>query len=166
MNTNIYAPVVVTYPTNTSQFVTNQPVFAWQGPLNWAGSLHVEDDSIDTNGNSTYQTSADLPGTQTSWPSPAVLPGGTNQFSADYQSNATSLIIAATPTNSALQTLPGWVSTATLETYYNSQFTIGTPLTNSSLVAHYAFDNASSLAPTLPGTVTTWITTELPRATG
>lgn len=145
LNTNFYTAVVVTYPTNTAQFVTNQPVFTWQGPPAWAGTLHVEDDSIDTNGNSTYQASADLPGTQTAWASPMVLPGGTNQFNADYQSNATTLVIAAAPTNNASQTLAGWVSTATIETYYNSEFTIGTLLPTNNLVAHYTFDDPSNL---------------------
>ena len=143
------APAVAVFPTNGAPFVTNQPLFQWMGPANWAGTLNVSDNFIDTSGNWNYEASASLPPNQTSWPCPTVLPNGTNDFSADYSSNVTAQIVASTPRNGA-QPISGWVSTATMETRFtfDSQFTVGQlPMAGGghTLVAHYTFDNSSNL---------------------
>ena len=106
----------------------------------------MEDDFIDTNGNYNYEASAGLPPNQTDWPCPVVLPYGTNDFNPDYQSNATATIIASTPVNAGSQPISGWISTATLESYYHSQFVVGNSGAGAAvgLVAHYTFDNANN----------------------
>ena len=150
VTSNMFAPVIVTFPTNGAVFITNTPTFTWQGPTNWLGTLNVNENFIDTNGNNYGEASASLPPGQTNWPCPVVIPNGTNNFSADYQSNVTALIVANIPTNNLVQPLSGWVSTATLETYYNSQFIVGLPVISTSSgghtnIAHYAFDNSGNL---------------------
>jgi len=149
LTSNVFSPVIITFPTNGAVSVTNNLTFTWQGPTNWSGTLQVNENFIDMNGNNFGEASASLPTGQTNWLSPVVLPDGTNTFQADYQSNVAAIVIASTPTN-ASQTFAGWVSTATLETYENSQFIVGTPIVNVSsgghtLVAHYTFDDAGSL---------------------
>ncbi|HKW28669.1 MAG TPA: hypothetical protein VJT54_04990 [Verrucomicrobiae bacterium] len=111
LDSNIFAPVVVSFPRNGALFITNQPTFAWQGPASWLGTLNVQDNFTDTNGNNYYETSAGLPAGQINWPCPAVLPNGTNTFNPDYQSNATAIIIASTPTNASSQPISGWITT-------------------------------------------------------
>ena len=150
VTSNLFAPVVITFPADGAVSITNTPTFAWQGPTNWQGTLNVNENFIDTNGNYYGEASAGLPASQTNWPCPVVLPDGTNNFSADYQSNVTALIVANIPTNNLVQPLSGWVSTATLETYNNSQFIVGSPVLGSSsgghtLVAHYTFDDPNNL---------------------
>jgi hypothetical protein len=150
VTSNQFAPVVITFPTNGAVSITNTPTFAWQGPTNWQGTLNVNENFTDTNGNNYGEASASLPPGQTNWPCPVVIPNGNNNFSADYQSNVTAMIVANTPTNNLVQPLSGWVSTATLETYNNSQFIVGLPVLNTSsgghtLVAHYTFDDANNL---------------------
>ena len=109
VTSNQFAPVVITFPTNGAVSITNTPTFAWQGPTNWQGTLNVNENFIDTNGNYYGEASAGLPASQTKWPCPVVLPDGTNNFSADYQSNVTALIVANIPTNNLVQPLSGWV---------------------------------------------------------
>ena len=148
ITSNIFgAPAVAVFPTNGAQFVTSQPLFQWTGPANWGGALNVSDYLIDTNGNWNYEASASLPPNQTSWPCPTVLPNETNDFRADYTSNVTAQIVASTPQNNASQPISGWVSTAILETYYDSQFTVGQlPVAGGghTLIAHYAFDDSGN----------------------
>ena len=150
VTSNQFAPVVITFPTNGAVSITNSPTFTWQGPTNWLGTLSVNENFTDTNGNNYGEASASLPPGQTNWSCPVVIPDGTNTFNVDYQSNVTALIVAHTPTNNLLQPLNGWVSTATLETYNNSQFIVGSPVLGPSSgghtnVAHYTFDNSSNL---------------------
>jgi hypothetical protein len=136
------APAVAVFPLNGAVNVTNQPLFRWTGPTNWAGALNVSDDFIDANGNWSYEASIGLPTDQTSWPCPVALPDGTNDFSADYSSNVTALVIAATPTNGSAQPISGWISTATLETHftYDSQFTVGAVQGQTDLVVNGGFE--------------------------
>ena len=150
LSSNVFAPVIVTFPADGSLFVASVPTFTWQGPANWAGTLSVVDYFIDATGGYNYETSASLPGNQTNWPSPVVLPNGTNNFNPDYTSNATAVIIASTPTNSSGQAISGWISTATLETYYNANFVVG-QLSNPSggghtNVAYYSFEDNNLFA--------------------
>ena len=141
------APAVVVFPANGAPFVTNQPLFQWTGPANWAGTLNISDNFIDTNGNYNYEASASLPPNQTSWPCPVVLPDGTNDFKADYTSNVTAQIVASAPLDNASLPISAWTSTATLETSYDSIFTVGSPATQSgghTNLAHYTFDNSGN----------------------
>jgi len=154
ITSNIFgAPAVAVFPTNGAQFVTNQPLFQWTGPANWAGALNVSDNFIDTNGNWNYEASASLPPNQTSWPCPVQLTAGTNDFSADYTSNVTAQIVASTPLINGSQPISGWVSTATLETHftYDSQFTVGSPVLSTSSgghtnVVYYSFEDDNLFA--------------------
>jgi hypothetical protein len=147
------APAVAVFPTGGAQFVTNQPLFQWTGPANWAGTLNVNDDFIDANGNYNYEASASLPPNQTSWPCPVVLPNGTNDFSADYSSNITAMIIASTPTNANTQPISGWVSTSTMETHftYDPQFIVGTTSGQADLVVNGGFETGDFTGWTVTG---------------
>jgi hypothetical protein len=145
------SPVVILFPANNSTLITNQPLFQWTGPAAWAGTLAVQDNSIDTNGNYNYVTSDYLPGNQTSWLAPVVLPNGTNSFSVDYQSNVTAQVVATQPTNQSGQPISGWISTATLDTDYpnSSIFTVGQSASPPNdfdpfLVARYNFEDTNS----------------------
>ena len=148
------APVVAVFPTNGAPFVTNQPSFQWTGPANWAGTLNVNDNLIDTNGNYNYEASATLPPNQTFWPCPVVLPDGTNDFNADYTSNVTAQIVASTPLDNASQPISAWTSTATLETSYDSIFTVGSlgsPILGNlngghTNIAYYSFEDDNLFA--------------------
>ena len=145
LTSNIFgAPALPVYPTNGEIYVPNVPLFQWTGPANWAGTLYVEDSSLDTNGNSTLVTSQNLPASATSWTPPSVLPNGTNFFYVDYVSNASALVIASQPTNLLGQPISAWISTGTLETHfvYNPYFTIGQPANDFDpfLVARYDFE--------------------------
>jgi hypothetical protein len=153
VTSNVFgAPAAPGFPTDGAQYVTNQPLFAWTGPANWAGTLYVDDVYIDNNGNWNGEAGAYLPASQTTWACPVVLPDGTNQFSVSYLSNVTASIVASTPRNGAAQPISGWVSTATLESDFASspQFIVGQApsVTNAGhrLVAHYPFDNSNYLA--------------------
>jgi hypothetical protein len=145
------APVMAVFPTNGAVNITNQPLFSWTGPSNWMGSLSVQDFYTDTNGNNNFETSANLPANQTTWPCPIVLPNGTNALGVSYSSNVTALVVASTPTNKTAQPISSWTSTATMDTEFpnNPQFTVGSPIlgTNAAhtLVAHYTFDNSGNL---------------------
>ena len=149
VTTNMFSLVTIVFPASGAVFVTNTPIFTWQGPTNWQGTLSVFDDFTDTNGDDFNEVSAGLPPAQMNLPSPVMLPDGTNLLIVDYQYNVTATVIASTPTN-ASQSLSGWVSTATLETYNESQFIVGSPPVSASngghtLVAHYTFDDANNL---------------------
>jgi hypothetical protein len=152
LTSNAYgAPVMAGFPTDGALYVTNQPLFSWTGPTNWAGTLLVVDDYIDDNGTYNYVTSANLPANQTTWQCPVVLPDGTNNFSVYYSSNVTAFVFASTPTNHAGQPISGWVSTATMDTEFPNgpQFTVGSPIISTSNgghtnIAHYTFDNSAN----------------------
>jgi hypothetical protein len=151
LNTNLFAPVLVTFPTNGAVYITNVPTFTWQGPADWPGTLAVNENFIDAGGNDYGEASAGLPPGQTNWVCPVQIPAGTNTFEADYLDDVSTLVIANTPTNQLLQPLAGWVSTGTIETYYTSQFTAGTPAVTvpasggHTLIAHYPFDDSGDL---------------------
>ena len=141
------APQAV-YPTNGQTLIPNQPLMQWTGP-NWAGTLYVEDDFVDTNGNGSYVTGQNLTPNTTSWTPGTLLPNGTNQFSVTYQSNVTALVTASQPTNSSGKAISGWTSTATIEAHfayvnsYNITFTVGSPANDYDpfLVARYNFED-------------------------
>jgi Concanavalin A-like lectin/glucanases superfamily len=144
------APVMSVFPVSGDEFVTNQPLFEWTGPTNWAGSLYVDDNFIDTNGYYDYEASANLLPNQTSWQSPVVLPDGTNDLFVQYSSNVTAFVVASIPTNVAHQAISTWTSTATMQTEftYDPQFIVGPqpPLSGGhTLAAHYAFDESGDL---------------------
>ena len=100
LTSNVFAPVVITSPTNGQINVSSTPTFIWTGPVGWAGSLDVWDDSVDNNDNHSRVTDASLAPNQTSWPSPVTLPDGTNSFSVKYTSNATAVVTVSTPVDS------------------------------------------------------------------
>ena len=157
LTSNIFGPAPqAVYPTSGQTLVPNQPLMQWTGPSNWAGTLYVQDNFVDTNGNGSYVTGQYLSPDATSWTPGAMLPDGTNQFSVNYQSNVTALVTASQPTNSAGQPISGWTSTATIEAHfvygndYNVTFTVGqSPVygvgghTN---VAYYSFEDDNLFA--------------------
>lgn len=157
LTSNIFGPAPqAVYPTSGQTMVPNQPLMQWTGPANWAGTLYVQDNFVDTNGNGNYVTGQYLSPDATTWTPETVLPDGTNQFSVDYQSNATALVTASQPTNTSGQPISGWVSTATLETHfvygndYDVSFTVGQSpafgVGGHTNVAYYSFEDDSLFA--------------------
>ena len=137
--------VAISFPADGAVNVTNKPTFAWKGPTNYNGLVVYE-----------YNDSATLPVTQTNWLSSRVLYQGLNSFTAHYDSNSTTAVVSSIPTNNASQPISTWVSTAHLQDYSGSQFTVGTPDPSGgshTLVAHYPF-NATS-GPVLAAAVDT-----------
>jgi hypothetical protein len=135
ITSNALPNVVVTFPTNGAVNVTNQPTFTWQGPANYSDLVVYE-----------YNNSPYLPVTQTSWLGPSVLYQGINNFTAHYDSNSTTAVVSSVPTN-ASGPISSWVSTAHLQDYYSSQFTVGTVDTSGTshtLVAHYPWDGTNN----------------------
>jgi len=149
ITSNLFAPVVITSPTNGQINVTNTPTFTWTGPVGWGGALTVYDYSVDNNGNNNYVTSASLTPNQTSWTCPVTLPNGTNNFSANYTSNATAIVLVSTPVDSLTHPLPGFSFISTIETDGGQEFFVGAPAGPPTIghtnVAHYTFDNSSNL---------------------
>ena len=151
-NNSFGAPAFVVFPSNGAVNITNQPLFQWTGPANWAGTLSVNDNYIDSSGNNNYETSSSLPPDQTTWACPVVLPDGTNDFSAYYSSNATAIIVAATPTNGGAQPISGWVSTATMDTYtFDSLFTVSAFQGQTDLVENGGFETGDFTGWTVTG---------------
>ena len=139
---------VITFPTDGATGVANQPDFTWQGPAGWQGALHVNDVTNDSLGDDHLQAQATLSGAQTSWIPSVTLPAGTNRLDVDYQSNATALIVATVPMAGS-QPISTWTSTATLETWAVSDFTVSAPPTPTPwtqghrLIALYPFNQAA-----------------------
>lgn len=125
ITSNLFAPVVITSPASGQVNVAKTPTFTWTGPVGWQGTLNVEDDSVDNNGNNTYFTSASLTPDQTSWPSPASLPNGTNNFSVNYVSNTTASVTVSTPVDNLSNPFPGFSFISTLESDANNNFVVG-----------------------------------------
>jgi hypothetical protein len=153
LTSNVFGgPPQAVYPTSGQTLVPNQPVFQWTGPANWAGTLYVQDNFVDTNGNGSFVAGQNLSPAATSWVPGTVLPDGTNQFSVDYQSNVTALVTASQPTNSSGQPISGWTSTSTLEAHfaygneYNVTFTVGSLANDYDpfLVARYNFEDTNN----------------------
>jgi hypothetical protein len=127
--------VNITFPTDGALNVTNQPTFTWQGPTNYNNLIVY-----------TGSRSATLPVTQTSLLSPSVLYQGFNSVTPHYDSNSTTAVVASVPTNNAAQAIASWVSTAHLQDYSSSQFTVGAvdaSGTEHALVARYAWDGTN-----------------------
>lgn len=162
-STNIYFfPVTVTgvtsngfggpprmvYPANGAINVPNQPLFQWTGPLNWQGTLYVQDSFVDTNGGSSVVAWQYFSPGATTWTPSSVLPNGTNSFYVDYVSNATALVVASQPTNNAGQPISAWTSTATLESQFGNNvfFKVGLPPNDFDpfLVGRYNFETTNS----------------------
>lgn len=132
---NDFPYVDITYPPDGATDVAAEPTFTWQG-----GPTNYNDLIVYQGPNSAY-----LPITQTNWVGPPMLEG-INTFTPHYDSNSTTAVISSVPTNSALQPISSWVSTAHLQDYSQSQFTVGfadTSGTAHTLVAHYPFDATS-----------------------
>ncbi|HEV2456243.1 MAG TPA: LamG domain-containing protein, partial [Verrucomicrobiae bacterium] len=123
--------VNVTYPTNGATGVPNQVNFTWQG-----GPTNYSDLIVYQGNNNSY-----LPVTQTNWQGPVML-DGLNSFTPHYDSNSTTAAVSSIPLDSHSQPISSWVSTAHLQDYSQSQFTVGVPDTSGTahtLVAHYPY---------------------------
>ena len=149
ITSNDIPEVLVTFPTNGATIVNNNmPTFTWVG-----GSTSYDGEDIkltSANDNSFYHevlTAVSV----TSWQFPSVtVPPGTYNFNIDYNVTTNSLLVASTPTNGLHQAISSWVSTAMLDTSFQSQFTVPTPTTNTpppqghALVLHYTWDGSFS----------------------
>jgi RHS repeat-associated protein len=136
LDSNSLPNVVITFPTNGAVNVTNQPTFTWQGPTNYSDLVVYE-----------YNNSPYLPVTQTSWTSPSALYQGINNFTAHYDSNSTTAVVCSIPLDNGSNPISSWVSTSHLQTYFDSQFTVGavdTSGTFHTLVAQYTWDGTNA----------------------
>ena len=145
---NIMPFVKVTFPTNGSTNVPNQPTFAWTGATNFT-SLFVQ--TTDTG--DVFVENNNLVTTATNWPSPKPLYyGGTFDFFFVYGVDTSTNIVASTPTNGLGQSLSGWVSTSSISDYADTSFTSASPSGNGSI----------SLGVALNNTNLTWVTAATP----
>jgi hypothetical protein len=130
-------PIVsVTFPTNGAVNVTSQPTYAWQGPTDYNGLVVYG-----------YNFGIGLTPSQTSLPSPNMLYQGINNFTVHYDSNSITALVSSTPLDSGSHPISSWVSTAHLQDYITSKFTVGavdTSGTSHILVAHYPWDVTNS----------------------
>jgi hypothetical protein len=142
---NTFPAVHVLSPTNGAVNVTNDPAFTWVGNNS---SSYGE---VDVNVSGSYQSyynSATLPPAATNWNPGQTLNQGVFSFDASYfNSNAPTVLIITTPTNSLGLTPPGWVATNRLFADDSAQFTVGVADpsgTSHTLVAHYPWDATNS----------------------
>ena len=127
--------VNITFPADGSVNVTNQPTFTWQGPTNYNDLVAYSFDS-----------SPFLPVTQTSLLSPSVLYQGINSFTPHYDRYPTNDVVSSVPLDNGLNPIFSWGSTAHLQDYATSQFTVGIvdpSGTSHTLVAHYTWDGTN-----------------------
>ena len=135
VKSNDFPYVNITFPADGAVNVTNRPTYTWHGPTNYSDLVLYY-----------YNNSPYLPVTQTSLLS-SVLYQGLNSVTAHYDSNSTTAVVSSVPTNNAAQAISSWVSTAHLQDYSSSQFTVGTvdgSGTSHTLVAHYAWDSTNA----------------------
>lgn len=119
LTTNALSLVTITEPTNDATGVPANTPFAWTGPGGYS-SLEV---SVYGSGNNSYAAALDP--AATSWPSPATLPAGTNQFTASYTSNNFSGLTFSLPVDTAdSQTVSNWVTSASLNTFAQASFVV------------------------------------------
>lgn len=146
ITSNMIPVVAVTNPADNASNVTNQPVFSWTGPAGWSGTIDVFDLWMNANNNWQYQAGASLPSSQTSWPSPVVLPDGHNYFNVTYRSNSAAFFTATTPTNTASQPIVGWATHSYLESFADVDFNVVHIINpfDAHLVARYNFENPGS----------------------
>ena len=131
IDSNSLPQVVVTFPAYGATNVTNQPTVTWQGPANYSDLVFYE-----------YDQSPYLPVTDTSFLS-SVLYQGINDITIHYDSNSTTAVVCSTPVDAGSHPISSWVSTCQLQTYFDTQFTVGavdTSGTGHNLVAHYTWD--------------------------
>ncbi|HEX7619137.1 MAG TPA: LamG domain-containing protein, partial [Verrucomicrobiae bacterium] len=120
LTTNLLSAVKIITPTNGATGVPLNASFQWIGPTNYS-SLNVSKHKNDGSG----YVSADLPLTATNWPSPPVLPAGTNQFDINYVSNSFPNMTFTVPvdTNDS-QTVSSWVTHVNLHSTDTSIFVV------------------------------------------
>ncbi|MEJ0089375.1 MAG: LamG-like jellyroll fold domain-containing protein [Limisphaerales bacterium] len=135
ISSNSLPYVSITSPVDGAVNVTNQPTYIWQGPTNYNGLVVYS-----------YNDGASLSITETSWFSSRVLYQGLNSFTAHYDSNSTTAVVASLPVDNTSSPISSWISTVHLQDYSTCQFTVGTvdlSGTSHTLIAHYAWDGTN-----------------------
>src|SRR5205085_206695 len=70
-----------------------------------------------------------------------------NDVTVHYNSNSTAAVVSSMPLDNAAQPISAWLSTAHLQTFITTEFSIGTVNpsgTSHTLVAHYAWDGTNA----------------------
>ncbi len=142
---NMLPATMITFPSDLSLNIPNQPTFTWQGASNWP----VNPNPYVANRDFSFYEPASIPIGQTFWTVPTPIPNGVNcTLLLNYVTNYTSsLFVASTPlnTNPPHAAISGWTSASTLETGDQVSFAVTNPsVTNLNLVAHYTFDNVGN----------------------
>ena len=135
MDSNSLPPVTVVFPPDGAVSVTNQPIFAWQGPTNYSDLFVYYFNGGDS-----------LPVAQTNFPCPRVLYQGPNSFTVHYDSNSTTAVVVSVPVDDALSPLANWASTVHLQDFVTAQFSVGlvdASGTSHTLVAHFPWDGTN-----------------------
>jgi len=140
---NSLPAVVVTYPLDGTTNVSQHPVFTWQGP---AGFNYVNLQLKNWDG--IFNINSNLPAGQTSWQPPGTLPYSSFSFTPNYNTNGTSFLVAAAPTNGTGQAISSWTSTCEMNSSFTVGFTVPSPFTpppgGHVLVARYTWDGTNT----------------------
>jgi hypothetical protein len=118
LTTNLLAPVKIITPTNGATGIPATGPFQWSG-LPFYSDLTVSKQYFDNSG----FVSADLPLTDTNWPSPPILAAGSNSFNVTYTSNNFTGIAFTVPVDTFdSQTVVSWSAQGNLLSTATSQF--------------------------------------------
>jgi hypothetical protein len=142
MPSNLFPNIQITSPTNGLVGAGRKPAYTWIGPANWQGlTVEAYDDNF------IVDVAANLSPNARSWSGGPTLVGGVNYFDVTYNTNATPYVTISVPLDLSSHSPPGWASSATLCLTDESEFQVGNPNANftNTLVAHYSFDNPTSL---------------------
>jgi hypothetical protein len=140
-----YPAILITTPADGSPAVSTNTSFSWSGPASW-NELGLVDHSVDYS----FYISDSPPPATTNWAPGTGLPLGTNDFEVTYVTNAAPWFTISTPVDNLSHPFTNWVAGTTLEDFAQSGFVTSTnPAilagTGHQLIAHYTFDDSSSI---------------------
>lgn len=125
LTTSLLAPVNILVPTNNAVNVPTNSPFQWSGPANYTYITTYAYQLPSYN----YIGSASLSESATNWPSPPLLPYGTNDFSVTYVTYPSTNFAFTTPVPVDANTnlLSSWNPAGELYTLSDILFVVGAP---------------------------------------
>jgi hypothetical protein len=124
LTTNLFTPINILVPVNNAVNVATNTPFQWSGPANFS-SLNVE--ASQEFPPYAVAGSAFLPVSATNWPSPPVLPYGTNIFYVEYALVGFPNVSFTTPVDAGQNPVSSWSSGAVLYSDISMSFVVGAP---------------------------------------